>query len=87
MNFIKFPIGYRSGGETVTVTLQGVESDVMLMNDSNLSSFASGRQATYYGGHATSSLVQLSVPSPGSWNVVVVPGLGGTVRASVAIAA
>lgn len=87
MNFIKFPLGYQSGGEIVTVTLDGVESDVMLMTDSNLSSFASGRQASYHGGHAKTSPVRLAVPSAGPWNVVVVPGAGGTVRASVAVAA
>jgi hypothetical protein len=86
VNFVKFPIGNRSGGEIVTVTLRGVESDVMLMTDSNLSSFSSGRQATYIGGHTKSSPVRLAVPSAGSWNVVVVPGPGGRVQASVSVA-
>ena len=87
MNFGKFPLGYRSGGEIVTVTLQGVESDVMLMTDSDLRSYASGGSASYHGGHYKASPVRLVVPSAGPWTVVVVPGLGGQVRASVSVAA
>lgn len=85
MNYLKFPLNYQSAGVTVEVTLRGVESDVLLMDSSNLSSFERGGagRVNYYGGHYKGSPVRLTVPTSGTWTVVVVPGAGGTVRASV----
>ena len=85
MNFIEFPLHYQSTGTAVEVTLQGVESDVFLVDSANLSSFKRGGQYRRYGGHYNRSPVVLGVPSSGTWTVVVVPGLGGRVEASVRV--
>jgi hypothetical protein len=82
MNFLEFPLNHQNAGTGVEVTLEGVESDVFLVDDSNLSSFKRGGQFRYLGGHYEASPVVLGVPLAGNWTVVVVPGPGGTVRAS-----
>ena len=83
MNYLKFPLHYQRTGATIEVQMTGVESDVLLLDAANLAAFERGRQTTYYGGHYNASPVLLRVPSSGNWNVVVVPGPGGEVRASV----
>ena len=85
MNYLDFDLGYLTGGEIVTVTLSGVESDVMLMSGSDVRRFAAGGQFNYWGGHYSRSPAKIAVPSVGDWHVVVVPGLGGRVKASVSI--
>lgn len=85
MNYLDFDLGHLSGGEVVTVGLKGVESDVMLMSESDVRTFASGGRITYWGGHYRRSPAVISVPSAGSWHLVVVPGLGGRVEANVSV--
>lgn len=87
MNYLKFPLNYQASGSVVQVSLTGVESDVFLVDSTNLSAFERGDQFRYYGGHYNSSLVCLQMPSSGTWTVIVVPGSGGTVRASVRVLA
>jgi hypothetical protein len=82
VNYLKFPLHLKNAATVVQVTLNGVESDVFLVDDPNLASFERGGQYTYYGGHYNVSPVILSAPSGGSWTVVVIP-LGGQVEASV----
>jgi hypothetical protein len=82
MNFLKFPLNHKDAGAGVEVTLNGVESDVFLVDDSNLASFERGGRYTYFGGHYKSSPIVLGVPHSGNWTVVVVP-LGGRVEAKV----
>jgi hypothetical protein len=86
MSYLKFPLNYQRAGTTVEVSLRGVESDVLLMDSSNLSSFERGGRCTYFGGHTRSSLVRLTVPTSGTWTVVVRPS-GGTVHAEVRVSA
>ncbi len=85
INFIEFPLNYQSAGAAVEVTLQGVESDVFLVDNTNLSNFKRGGQVAGKGGHYKKSPVTLRVPTSGTWTVVVVPGLGGRVTASVRV--
>jgi Domain of unknown function (DUF1883) len=87
VNFLKFPLGYQLGGAVVVATLAGVESDVFLVDPSNLLDFERGRSFRYTGGHYKSSPVSLRVPTAGQWTAVVVPGLGGRVEASVEVIA
>lgn len=84
MSYVKFPLHYQNAGATVEVTLQGVESDVFLVDSANLSSFERGSQYNYFGGHYKSSPVRLRIPSNGTWTAVVVP-VGGAVRAAARI--
>jgi Domain of unknown function (DUF1883) len=87
MNYLDFDLGALSGGESVTVILRGVESDVMLMTASDVQRFASGNQVTYWGGHYRSSPAVVHVPNAGTWHVLVIPGLGGRVEAEVGVSA
>jgi hypothetical protein len=82
VNYLKFPLHLKNASTVVEVTLNGVESDVFLVDDSNLASFERGGQYAYFGGHYKASPVILTAPSGGSWTVVVIP-LGGRVEASV----
>ena len=69
------------------MTLQGVESDVFLVDGANLSIFKRGGQYRYYGGHYKQSPIVLRVPSSGTWTAVVVPGRGGRVTANCRVLA
>ncbi len=82
--FTKYDLGFRSGGETVQVTLSGSAANVRLMDSSNVSSYKSGRRHTYYGGLATKSPVNLQIPHSGHWYVTVdLIGLRGSVRSGI----
>jgi Domain of unknown function (DUF1883) len=83
VNYIKFPLKYQPAGAVVEATLAGVESDVFLVDPSNLSALEQGRNFSFHGDHYKQSPVRLIVPSSGDWTAVVIPGPGGTVRASV----
>lgn len=85
MNYLDFDLGNRSGGESVSVALSGVESDVMLMTPADVQRYAAGQQATYYGGHYLKSPARIRVPNAGAWHVIVVPSLGGRVQARVSV--
>jgi hypothetical protein len=87
MNYLKFPLSSQNAGSTVRATLSGVESDVFLVDSRNLLDFENGRPFRYIGGHYKRSPVNLTVPSSGTWTLVVVPGRGGTVRAEVRVIA
>jgi Domain of unknown function (DUF1883). len=71
MEYIHSDLGYRRRGETVRVTLSGNAANVLLLDSSNYSAFRSGRQHRYYGGLATRSPVDLSIPHDGHWYAVV----------------
>ena len=86
MNYGTFPLNFQRSGAIVTVSLKGVESDVMLLDSTNLQAFERGAQYRYFGGHYKRSPVQLRVPTSGTWTVVIVPGLGGQVNVTVQMA-
>jgi hypothetical protein len=69
----------------VEVTLSGVESDVFLVDPANLSAMEQGRSFRYHGGHYKGSPVRLATPCAGEWIAIVVPGVGGTVRATARV--
>lgn len=77
MKFNYYDIGNRSRGEVVEVTLSGNAANVFLVDNSNFSSYRSGRRYTYFGGHATRSPVRLQIPRSGHWYLVI--DLGGHV--------
>jgi len=85
LQFIKFPLSNQEAGAIVEVTLSGVESDVFLVDPSNLRALENGQEFKYHGGHFKQSPVRLSVPGTGDWTAVVVPGAGGRVNASVRV--
>lgn len=59
----------------VHVTLN-YAANVFLVDDINYSLYEKGLSYSYYGGHATSSPVVLSIPSSGNWYLVVDNGGG-----------
>ena len=71
-----------SPSDVVHVTLSGSESDVFLVDYSNLCSFRRGDRFSYFGGHFRASPVTLSAPSRGRWHLVIQPIGNGSVRAS-----
>ena len=87
MDCIKFPLNHQPAGRTVEVSLDGVESDVFLVDSANLSRLERGGQFRYHGGHAKRSPIRLQMPFEGDWTAVVVPLPGGQVRASVRLVA
>lgn len=85
MNYLKYPLGVQQAGSLVEATLKGVESDVFLVDDQNLAVFQQGGRFRYVGGHYKQSPVRLRIPSATSWTLIVIPGLGGKVSASVRV--
>ena len=75
---------YLDSNDTVVVSLD-TQANVMLTDDSNFSSYRSGRGGyRYYGGLATASPVRLSPPHSGYWNVTIdLAGRGGSIRHSI----
>jgi hypothetical protein len=85
MNFLDLDLGWNESGSIVHVTLEGVESDVMLVSSSDVSQFKSDQRVPYWGDHYKRSPARLRVPSAGHWHVLVVPGPDGRVRASARV--
>ena len=84
MNFLHYDIS-ASQGDVVRVTLDK-QANVRLMDDANFNAYKRGQQHRYYGGLATKSPIDITVPHGGSWNLVVdLGGYAGTVRASVQV--
>jgi len=65
MNFQKYDLGNRQGGEIVEVTLKGNAANVRLMDSSNFQSYRSGRKHRCTGGYVTRSPVRLPIPHSG----------------------
>jgi hypothetical protein len=65
---------YLDGGDVVVVNCD-YQCNVLVMDDSNFSSYRSGRQFTYYGGHYTRLPARIGVPHSAHWNTVI--DLGG----------
>jgi hypothetical protein len=88
MNFTHYPLGTIKGGALVTVTLDGTEANIKLLDDTNFNAYRSGRQHRYHGGHYERSPAQIGVPHTGNWHVTVdLGGFGGQVRSSVRVTA
>ena len=83
MNFLDFDLGRADSLSVAMVRLTGVESDVLLMRESDVSRYRASQSVEYWGGHYKASPIQIRIPSSGNWHVIVIPGLGGQVRASV----
>ncbi len=69
--------------DVVVVTLDK-QANVLLMDDSNFSSYKRGQRYTYYGGLAKVSPARISPPHAGNWHLAIdLGGYSGSVRASV----
>ncbi len=84
MKYQYYDLGQRSRGQIVEVHLSGNPANVRLMDSSNFSSYKSGRQHRFYGGHYTTSPIQIPIPSSGRWYITIdFGGYAGRVRSSV----
>jgi uncharacterized protein YxjI len=80
LNYSVYDLKQRKAGEIVEVELSAA-ANVLLLDNSNYSSFRSGRQHRYYGGLAKQSPLHLQVPRSGHWYLVIhMAGLRGSVR-------
>ncbi|MGZ6367241.1 MAG: DUF1883 domain-containing protein [Ktedonobacteraceae bacterium] len=71
-----------NAGDIVEVTLDH-QANVLLLDSSDYSSYKNRRQFRYYGGLAKRSPFRITVPSSGSWYVVVdLGGYAGRVQCS-----
>ena len=71
--------------DTVEVILDG-PANVRLLDDANFSLYRERKKHRYFGGYAKDSPVQIPVPRPGHWHVVVdLGGYAGTVRATARV--
>jgi hypothetical protein len=85
MQYIHNDLGNLHGGEVIEVSLSS-QANVKLMDSYNFSSYRSGGQHRYFGGHATQSPIRLQVPNAGHWHVAIdLGGYGGNVRAGVRV--
>lgn len=86
MNFQHYDLGQRRGGEVVNITISGDSVNIRLLDSSAFSSYRSGRSFRGIGGHATRSLVRLTIPRAGHWYVVIDRGgYAGRWRSSVQV--
>ena len=84
MKFLHWEIDAVEG--TVVRIELSAQANGMLMDSSNFSSYRSGRQFRYFGGHAKQSPVRLVPPHEGHWHVVVdLGGRGGHIDANVSL--
>lgn len=86
MNFQKYDLGNKPGGEIVEITLVGSAANIRLMDSSNFSSYQSGKQHRFYGGYMKKSPARIPIPYSGHWYVVIdLGGYSGTIRSSVRV--
>ena len=84
MKYTVYDLGQCRRGERIQVSLQGNAANVRLMDNSNYSSYRSGRRHRYYGGLVKRSPIVLTVPSAGHWYITIdLAGLAGSVRSSI----
>lgn len=75
--------GNLQSGSVVSVTLDQ-QANVLLLDDLNFMNYRSGRQFRYFGGLATESPFNISVPRTDHWHIVIdLGGASGNVRYSV----
>lgn len=74
---------YLNGGDVVIVDCSH-QCNIRLMDDSNFSSFKSGRRHSYYGGAYKMFPARIQVPHDGNWNVTIDFG-GGSANISYSI--
>ncbi|MGL6531275.1 DUF1883 domain-containing protein [Aeromonas hydrophila] len=84
MNFKHYDLRTLPAGKVVEVNLSGNAANVKLMDSSNFTNYKNGRSHHYFGGHITSSITRLAIPSYGHWHLTIdLGGYSGSVRSSV----
>lgn len=85
MQHVKYDLGQVKRGSTVVVTLDK-QANVLLIDNTNYSSYANGRRCQYFGGLMKKSPANIQVPRDGHWYVAIDLGGGsGRIRSSVRV--
>ncbi|MEI6286444.1 MAG: DUF1883 domain-containing protein [Bacillota bacterium] len=66
-----YDIGQLASGDAVIVSLSGGAATVHLVDSENFANFKNGANYNYSGGWTDQSSLQLTVPHPGWWHVIV----------------
>ena len=85
MEYIHWRVDATSAG-TAIIQLRGVECDVIILDRTNFDRFRRRSSYNYVGGHFKRSPARLPITGKGEWYVVVIPGPGGKVEASLTLA-
>ena len=86
MNFAYYKLGHQQRGNVIEVTLSGSAANIRLLNSSHYQNYRAGRRHSYHGGLAKRSPATLTIPSSGTWHLVVdMQGLQGRVKSSIRI--
>lgn len=86
MSFTHYDLGTIEKGNIVEILLEGNAANVQLMDNINFQHYKNGRRCQYFGGHVTTSVTQLPVPSKGRWHVAIdMGGHQGSVKSSVRV--
>ena len=84
MQYTHYDLKYCTRGQSVEVTLEGNAANVLLLDSANFQNYKNGRKYQYFGGHMTTSISRIPIPSNGYWNIVIdLGGYPGSVRSSV----
>lgn len=67
---VQIPYANSNGPLSVTVQLQNA-ADVYLVDSLNYQKYKSGQRYTYFGGHYTTTPVNISVNGSGRWYLIV----------------
>ena len=70
LGYISFGGWFEPAAVSAIVSLN-YATNVMLLDASNYQRYISGLNYSYHGGHVTSSPVNLPIPTPGHWHLVV----------------
>src|SRR3954452_14217222 len=85
MDFIHYDLKRLDRGQIVEETLDHA-ANVLLLDNTNFTSYTSGRRHTYYGGHVTETPFHVPVPRSGHWHVAIaLGGHTGRVRSGVRV--
>ncbi|CAH1539228.1 MULTISPECIES: DUF1883 domain-containing protein [Vibrio] len=86
MKFQHYDLGNLSQGQSVEVSLRGNAANVLLLDNINFSRYKNGQGYKHYGGHITTSLTRLPIPSSGRWHIAIdLGGYGGSVNSAVRV--
>lgn len=84
MNFTHYDLQTLRAGQVVKISLSGSAANIKLMDSINFANYRNGRRHTYYGGYATRTLTNITVPTSGRWHLAIdLGGYSGTIRSSV----
>lgn len=85
MQFQHYDLGYVEARKIVEVTL-GYSANVRILTSTNYANFKAGRRHQFIGGNVTKSPFRATLPTSGTWFVVVdLGGYSGKIKSSVKV--